>query len=235
MSPLDLGDVLVGLRAEPAPGVPAPDAAPHVPGLVGADVRHRVEPGLVAVVARPPDRVRGVRVHRRGRRDRRPAGLLVRVPVLQDAPALRAQAGHAVHAQAVAGRAAGGVPVAQLGLPPPAFHGGLGEDDVLADAPLAGRPAQDLAGRPGEVPVDPGHDLLVRLRLVGGEEVGGYVLALGLVVRDVRALVLGDRPGPHPSGALRAGRQRGTHRQRAEVGGRLAGVPVRCGQRRSRL
>src|SRR5439155_193512 len=81
------------------------------------------------------------------------ARLLERVPVLEDAPALRAQALAAVHAGAVTGRAAAALPVALGGLPPPAFHRGLREDDVLRDAPLAGGPAEDLPGRPREVAV----------------------------------------------------------------------------------
>src|SRR5262249_29772094 len=149
---------------------PAPDAAPDVPGLVGADVGHGVEPGLIAVVAGPPDRVRGIRVHRRGRRDGGPAGRLEGVAVLQDSPALWGQARRGVDTRTVAGRTTAGLPVAQGCLPPPAFHGGLSENDVLADAPLASGPAQDLRRCSGEVPVDPGRDQLVRLRLVGGEE-----------------------------------------------------------------
>src|SRR5205085_10643829 len=125
---LDGLDVLLGRCGVPAPGEPAADTAPLVAGLVRADVLYRVQPRLVAVVTGSPDRVAGVRVHRGGVRDPRPARLLVGVPVLQDPPALRAQARLAVHAGAVTGRAAAALPVAQGGLPPPAFHRGLGED-----------------------------------------------------------------------------------------------------------
>src|SRR5262249_23792709 len=177
----------------------------------------------------PPDRVRGVRVHRGGGRDPRPAAFLVGVPVLQDAPALRAQPRLAVDPGTVAGRAAAALPVAQRGLPPPAFHRGLGEHDVLVDAPLAGRPAQDLAGGPGEAAVDPRRDELVRLRRVPGQEPGPDRLAHGLVVGPVHALALGDRPGPHPPGALRPGRQRRTRGPRMEVGRPGAGAGPAAG------
>src|SRR5260370_16612092 len=56
------GDVLLGRRGVPAPGEPAPHAAPHVAGPVRAAVRHAVQPGLVPVVAGPPDGVGGVSV-----------------------------------------------------------------------------------------------------------------------------------------------------------------------------
>src|SRR5262249_11828321 len=165
---LDRTDVVLGRGRAPAPGEPAADATPCVAGPVRPHMVHRVQPRLVAVEARPPDRVGGVCVHRGGGGDARPAALFVGVPVLQDAPALRAQARLAVHPGTVAGRAAVALPVAERGLPPPAFHRGLGEHDALVDAPFAGRPAQDLAGGPGGVALDPLGDHPVRLARLAG-------------------------------------------------------------------
>src|ERR1017187_5897293 len=168
-----------------------------------------VEPDLVAVVAGSPAGVGGVGVHRGGGADPWPAGFLERVPVLQDAVVLGALARPAVLAEAVTWRAGGPVraPVAQRVLLPPALHGGLGEDDVLVDAPLAGSPAQYLAGRAGEVAVDARREQLTGERAVGrGKETGADLLAGGLVVAPIRALVLFPRPGKDPLCALRTGR-----------------------------
>src|SRR5262249_34429916 len=112
---------VVGPGRAPAPSEPAAGATPCVAGPARPRLRRRVQPRRVAVEARPPDRVGGVRVHRGGGGDARPAALFVGVPVLQDAPALRAQARLAVHPGTVAGRAAVALPVAERGLPPPAF------------------------------------------------------------------------------------------------------------------
>src|SRR6202007_2592114 len=151
---LDPGDVLLGGRGVPAVGEPAADAAPHVAPVIVADVLAGVEPGLVAVVAGPPDGVGGVGVHGGGVTHRGPGALLAGVVVLQDAVALRAAG--VLGGGLVAGRAGTGAdaPVAERALPPPALHGRLGEHDILVDAPLAGGPAQDLLGGAGEVAID---------------------------------------------------------------------------------
>src|SRR5712691_1819616 len=60
--------------------------------------------------------------------------------------------------------------VALGGLAPPAFHRGLGEDDALVDAPLAGGPPQDLLGGAGEAAVDARRDQLVGAGSVALEE-----------------------------------------------------------------
>ena len=154
---------------------------PHrSPWAYGLAVRDRVQPGLVPVVARAPDRVGRVRVHRGRVADPRPAGRLERVPVLQDAVALRALAGLAVRAGLVTRRAGAGVrtPVPESALLPPALHRGLREHHILVDAPLARRPPQDLRRGAGEVPVDAPGEQLVRLRAVAGrEEMRAHVLA----------------------------------------------------------
>src|SRR5271169_2188941 len=85
---LDLGDVAEGSRCAPAAREPASDAAPGVTPLVLRAARDRVEPGLVAVVAGPPDAVRGVGVHRGGGGDGWPAAVLVGEAILQDPVAL---------------------------------------------------------------------------------------------------------------------------------------------------
>src|SRR5260370_21179713 len=198
------GDGLVGRRGMPAPGEPAPDAAPRVAGPVHAPGLPGVQPGLVPVIAGPPDGVGGVGVHRGRLGDPRPAGPLERVPVLQDAVTLRALA---VRTEAVARRAGAGVgaPVTQGGLVPPALHGGLGADDVLADAPFARGPAQGLTGRAPEVAVDTGHEPLVGPGGVARQRMARRTLAGGVVEAPVHALVLPRRrPGPHPPRALRA-------------------------------
>src|SRR5207249_2402503 len=106
--------------------------------------------------------------------DARPSRLLVRVPVLQDAEALRALARLTVHAEPPAGCAAGGVagPVAERVLPPPALDRRLCQHEVLVDPPLARRPAQDLPRGTGELPVHPGRDAAVGARVVAREEGG---------------------------------------------------------------
>src|SRR6266567_415389 len=156
-----LADVPHGGRRAPAAGEPAPHAAPRVALVIPAAPVDGVQPGLVPVEAGTPDGVRGVGVHGGGAADPRPARLLIRVPVLQDAVALRALA--LGIEPAMAGRAGAWVrpEVALGGLAPPAFHRGLGEDDALVDAPLAGGPPQDLLGGAGEVAVDARRDQLV--------------------------------------------------------------------------
>src|SRR5207302_10646123 len=123
----------LGRRGVPAAGEPAADAAPGVSARVLAPAVHFVEPELVALVAGAPDRVGGVGVHRRRVPDPRPARLLERIPVLQDAPALRTPARPTVGAEAVARRAGRAVraPVPHGGLVPVALLDGLGGDDVL--------------------------------------------------------------------------------------------------------
>src|SRR5262249_11641370 len=66
------GDVLLGEGRVPAPADPAADAAPGIAGSVLTASLQRVEPALVALEARPPDRVGSVRIHRRRLRDARP-------------------------------------------------------------------------------------------------------------------------------------------------------------------
>src|SRR6266581_2708839 len=112
-------------------------------------------------------------------------------------------------------------PVALGGLPPPAFYGGLGEHDVLVDAPLAGRPAQDFLGRAGEMAVDPRHDPPIRGRPVALQEVTGDVLAGPAVEASV-----------DPLGAAGAGGEPRSRRDRAEVNRRA--VCWRGAERRGR-
>src|SRR5262245_38291771 len=187
----------------PAPGEPAPETAPGVTRAIGAAPINGVKPGLVAAVAGAPDRVGGIGVHGGGLLDPRPARLLIRVPVLQDAPALRAQAWPAVDARPVAGRAAAACPVALGGLPPPALDRGLCEDHVLVDAPFTGRPAQDLLRRALKVAVDSRGDPTIGLRLVPGEEMFPDPVPDRAVERPVHALVLRHPPGQHPLRAPR--------------------------------
>ena len=107
----------------------------------------------------------------------------------------------------MAGRAGGrvGAEVTLGCLAPPAFHRCLREHDVLVDAPLARRPAEDLGCRAGEVAADAVGEQPVRPRVVArGEEVAADMLAGDLVEPPVHALVLGQRPGPDPRRALRA-------------------------------
>src|SRR5262245_4916171 len=78
----DALDVVLPGLGVPATAEPPTDAAPGVARLVVAPALDRVEPALVALVARAPDRVRQVRVHGGGVRDAGPGRLLVRVAVL---------------------------------------------------------------------------------------------------------------------------------------------------------
>src|SRR5262245_13667387 len=146
---LDCRAELVRRRSMPASAEPSADAAPRVARTVLAAPLDIVEPGLPALEADAPDRVGGVRIHRSRRGDARPGSTLVRIAVLQQTEALRAQPRLAVRAEAMARRTRTRVcsPVTQVRLVPPAFLGGLGVDQVFVHAPLACRPAQDLLGR----------------------------------------------------------------------------------------
>src|SRR6516225_416436 len=154
---LDRGDVFIGSGRVPAARVPAPHAAPDVSGVVRPAGGPVAQPDLIAVVAGPPDGVRDIDVHRGRCVKRRPGCLHEPVFVLHDAVALRAFAGPAVGSEAMSRRAEAGIgrPVTEVSLLPPALDSGLREDNVLADAPLARCPAQDLLRRAGEITIDP--------------------------------------------------------------------------------
>src|SRR5262249_26742477 len=160
---LNCRTVLVRRRGMPASAEPSPYAAPRVARTILGAPLDVVEPALPALEAHAPDRVGRVRIHRGRRGDARPGAALIRIAVLQEAEALRAEPRLAVRAEAVARRAGTrvGSPVTQVRLVPPALLGGLSVDQVLVDAPLAGRPAHDLLGRALEGAVHTSTDLRV--------------------------------------------------------------------------
>src|SRR4051794_12661075 len=91
------GDIRLRVVAVPAPGKPAPDAAPGVAsdvGLAGLDII--IQPALVAFIARAPDPIGCIGVEGGRGVDARPGRLLVWIAVLQNAKALGALAGCAV-------------------------------------------------------------------------------------------------------------------------------------------
>src|SRR5205807_10536315 len=113
-------DVPLRLGGVPAAGEPAAHATPGITSRVLAAALELVQPHLVTLVGGAPDGVCRVRVHGGRGPDSRPARLLEGIAVLDDAPALRAQAWPAVRAEAVPGRARAPVrpPFALVGLPP---------------------------------------------------------------------------------------------------------------------
>src|SRR5262249_26632092 len=217
---LDCGCVLVGRCGMPASAEPSSNAAPRVTRAVLAAPPHVVEPSLPTLEADAPDRVGGIRVHRGGRGDSWPGAALVRIAVLHEAEALRAQPWFAVRAEAMARRASARIrsPVAQAGLAPPALLCSLSIDQVFVYTPLAGGPAQDLLRRASEGSVYSGADLCVGAGVITRrKEVGRQALARRLVCRGVEPLVLGRRSGQSPDRALRTGRQRGARRHCSKV------------------
>src|SRR5205085_4162745 len=113
-----------------------------------------------------------------------------------------------------------GPPVAFGGLVPRAFLDGLSRDDVLVDAPFAGRPAKDLVGRAGELTVHTRRQSVRPGIVGGGKEAGAEGLAGDLVEPPVLTLVLRHGPGPDPGGALSAGGERRAGSEGDEVGRR---------------
>ena len=148
-----------GARVPPS-GEPASDAAPRIAGAVLAAAVDGVEPRLLALVAVPPDVEGDVEVVGGGAQRALDGVAEVRRADLHQADRLRALAAPAVGADRMAGCAVGRVvgPVAEVGLRPVGLLGHLGPQGVLVEAPLAGRPLDDLvrrareaAGRPGEL------------------------------------------------------------------------------------
>ena len=206
---LDHADVQLSCRRIPAARIPPSHAAPKITGVILPSPGPVVEPDLVPVIARPPDGVGGVRVHRCRRGNPGPACLLEWIPGLQDAVTLRALARSPISPEPVTGRAARSVrsPVTEGVLPPPALDGGLGEDDVLADTPLAGCPPENLLGSAGEVAADQ-RDQRGYLRAIAcREEATSDTLSDGVVEDRVQpACSPGSAPlSPNARTALRTG------------------------------
>src|SRR5215472_3906289 len=230
---LHLRDVAERGRVPPLAREPGTEAAPDVALVVLTASGHGVEPGLVAVIACAPDRVGGVGIHRSRPGDGRPAA--VPVGVLQDPVGHRALARLAVLAGLVTCRAVGWVrgPAAEGALLPPALHGRLGEDDVLVDAPLAGRPPEYVDRCASEVAGDPPGQLL-RPGAVLGEELRADVAAFPAVVLLVGRPVLRERRGVDETGAVCAAGQLRAGRQGAKVDAGLAEWPCRSAADRAR-
>src|SRR5262249_32419687 len=133
---------------------------------------HRVQPQLIAFVTSTPYRIRRVRVESGRSLNARPGGLFEGIPVLQDAPALRAFTRRSVHAEAVAGRALSGIgaKITERRLTPPRLDRRLRANDVLIDAPLARGPLENLVGRAGEVAGHARRDLRAGAWVVGSRE-----------------------------------------------------------------
>src|SRR5215472_12381062 len=218
---LHLRDVAERGRVPPLAREPGTEAAPDVALVVLTTSGHAVEPGLIALIACAPDRVGGVGIHRSRPGDGRPAA--VPVGVLQDPVGHRALARVAVLAGLVTWRAVGWVrgPATEGALMPPALHGRLGEDDVLVDAPLAGRPPEYVDRGASEVAVDPPGQLL-RRGVGRAEELRANVTAFPAVVRLVGRPVLGPGRGVDEVGAKCIAGQLRAGRQRLKVDARLA-------------
>src|SRR5215472_6637244 len=230
---LHLRDVAERGRVQPLAGEPGTEAAPDVALVVLTTSGHAVEPGLIAFIACAPDRVGGVGIHRSRPGDGRPAA--VPVGVLQDPVGHRALARVAVLAGLVTWRAVGwiGGPATEGALLPPALHGRLGEDDVLVDAPLAGRPPEYVDRGASEVPVDtPGQ--LLSAGAVLGEEPRADVAPFPAVIRLVGRPVLRERRGVDEAGAVCATGQRRAGRQGLKVDAALAEPPCRSAADRAR-
>ncbi len=126
------------------------------------------------------------------------------------------------------GRARGpvGDPATKRTLLPPALHRRLGEDDVLVDAPLTGRPPEYVNRGASEVAVDPPGQLL-RPAAIRSEELRADLTAFPAVVRLVGGPVLGLRRGADELGAMCTARQLRAGRQSVKVDTGLPETPTR--------